>query len=452
MKKLAQWIINIIFIGVFVGVYLILMKHYPKTLAVKPKSVILLLGLLCLALGVGHLLGGVFLRDLNRRRVQVAVSLLIIAMGFGGALGMILLKRPPQKKELIVPTPLVRVQKVQRQDLQMVVKGYGTVAPKTEVQIVPQVSGRVVDLSPNLVNGGFFEADEALITIDPRDYELAVESAQAQVARARTRLDTEQAEAQVARQEWAQLNPGREPANALVFREPQIRQAQAELSAAEASLARARLDLERTVIKLPFAGRVMSESVDLSQYLNAGQQIAKVYATDTVQVVVPLEDRELQWFDVPNGDPNKASDALVLADFAGRQHEWKGRVVRTEGSIDPASRVVNVVVEVSNPFNTRKTDTALVPGMFVEVDILGRVSENVIKVPRYAAHNGNEVWVVNNDKLHIRPVEIIRRDRGYVYVRSGLDDAALIVTTPMDTVTDGMDIRWEPDAEKEAAL
>ena len=378
--------------------------------------------------------------------IQLFAVIVVIAIGVGFAKLLVSLKKPPEKKEVKVAAPLLNAQVVHRDTMQMVVRGFGTAGPAIEVQIVPQVSGVVVESHNDFVNGGFFKAGEALIVIDQRDYKLAVENAEAAVAAAQVQVDQEAAEAEVAKKEWALLHPEKEPESALVFREPQIRQAKAQLRAAKAQLETAKLSLERTVISMPFDGRVVSESVDIGQYLTPGQPIATVYATDVIEIVVPLEDSELEWFDIPMNHVGSSVDVggpevEVKAMFAGVEHKWEGKIVRSEGRIDSSSRMVRVVAQVDRPFDTYNGNAPLVPGMFVEVWIKGKELKDVFRIRRYAVHNVDEVWVVNDNRLHIQKVKIARRDKEYAYITSGIEDGDVIVTSPLDTVTDGMQIR-----------
>jgi len=387
------------------------------------------------------------LSEKNKKTVtQIALVLGVLVLGLLLFKMLVSMRRPPAKKERQIVAALVNAQTVHTEQMQMIVQGYGTVSAKAEIKVVPQVSGRVVECHEDFVNGGFFKAGQSLITIDPRDYQLALESAEAGVAAAQVALDREQAEAQVASQQWKQLHPDSEPSSPLVLRQPQIREANAQLKAARAKLVAARLNLERTVISMPFDGRVADESVDVGQYLTPGQSIATVYDTAAVEIVVPLEDRELAWFDVPLLKTNPASSsanskALVKADFGGVSHTWSGQVVRTEGRIDPTSRMVNVVVEVADPFEVTDGQPPLVPGIFVEIAIEGKKLDKIIAVPRYAVHNVDEVWAANGDQLRIQKVKIVRSDKDYAYVSSGIEDGDVIITSPIDTVTDGMKIR-----------
>ena len=398
------------------------------------------------------------LSGFNTTFVQFLSALVILGIGVGGYKLFMSSRQPPEKQVREFHGPLVDVQIVYRHDEAIAVRGYGTVREKVRVQVVPEVSGKVVEVHPNLVSGGFFRAEETLMSIDPRDYELAVQRAQAVVARSRVLLDIERAEATVARLEWQQLNPGEAPTSALTLREPQIRNAEAQLQAAQAELEKAKLDLDRTRIWLPFDGRIIDKTADLGQYLQAGQAVATVYGTAVVEIPVPLEDRELAWFDVPD-EPGQdqangytGSVVAIRAQFAGSKHHWKGRVARTEGRIDPASRQVYVIVEVTNPFQVDEGAVPLVPGMFVEVVISGDTLSDVIGVPIHALRNGEQVWVVEANKLIIKDVKVARQTQELAYISTGLDDETAVVVSPLDMVTDGMKVRTALREECQAVI
>ena len=383
---------------------------------------------------------------------SIAQKLIAIVLVIGGIIAASVLassRQAPRREPQESKPPLVRVQAVQRQDIPMRVHGYGTVRPSVQIQIAPQVSGTVIHVHPNLVNGGFIRAGEELITIDPAEYTLQVEIQKAEVVRAKVRFEQEKAEAAVARAEWDEMNPGVKPDSPLTLREPQIEQAQAELVAAQARLENTRLNLRRTRISAPFDGRIAEESVDVGQSLVAGQSVATLYGADSVEIAVPLEDAELAWIDVPqNGYRDKSNYASqaetkadVLTDFAAAQHRWTGRVVRTEAQIDTTSRMVQVVVEVDDPFSLTDGRPPLVPGMFVEVEMHGRTLEGVVPLPRHLVHNDTQVWVAVDNQLSIRPVQIARLDRGFAYIAAGLENGDLVITSALEIATDGMRIQ-----------
>ena len=389
----------------------------------------------------------------GRGLLQALLAMVIVGAGIAGAVIFIKLKRPPQRKEQAAQAPLVEVMQLQSKDIPMVVQGYGTVSPKVQVDIIPEVAGKVVSIHPELIVGGLIRANQKILQIDPRDYELAVRQAEAAVADARVKLETEQAEAEVARTEWSQLHPDTEPTSPLVLREPQIRKAKAMLDSSEAQLATAMLRLDRTSLSLPFDALITTENVDLGQYVVMGQSLARAYGTGSVEIEVPLKDSELAWFDVfensifSDGDPNSAegTPAEVIADFAGAEHTWKGHVVRTVGQVDRTSRMISVVVEVPEPFDALNGRPPLLPGVFAEVLIQGNTLRNAVAVPRDAIREGNQIWLVNGNRLGIRPLKIVRVDKSFAYVASDVLDKANVVISSLDAVIDGMEVRTEAD-------
>jgi RND family efflux transporter MFP subunit len=383
--------------------------------------------------------------------IQLLIVLGVIILGIVITVVLVKLKKPPKQEKPEILAPLVKVEQLSRKDIQMVVRGYGTVSPRVQVEIVPQVSGKVVWVNPQFKPGGFIRSGEKIIKIDPRDYELSVRQADASVAEAQVQLDLEKAEGQVAREEWRQLHPNKEPVSPLVFREPQVRQAEARLESAKAGLAVAELNLERTQLSLPVDALIMSEKVDLGQFVVSGQAVGAAYGIESVEIEVPLEDRELAWLNIPdntvslNGNTPlpKGSDVKVKAKFAGAEHIWQGHVVRTTGQIDQTSRLISVVVEVPQPFERADSRPPLMPGMFVEVLIEGNTLKNAVAIPRDAIRESNEVWVVKDGRLNILDLHIVRADRDFAYAISGLDDGNMIVLSSLDTVVEGMRVRTQ---------
>jgi len=383
---------------------------------------------------------------MSNKTLKGLLPLIVLVAGIALAVWLMSARKAPARVERPVLGPLVEVMPAQVTDVPVVISGHGEVVPRVAVDVVPQVAGQVVKVHPSLVAGGFFRAGDPLVVIDPRDYELALERAQASVARAEVSLQREQAEAVVAREEWDELHPGEE-APGLVVREPQIRQAEAELAAANADLAAATLNLERTHVNLPFDGVVVSESVDVGQFVGSANRLARVYGTAFVDVRVPLESRELAWFDVPSRDRGEGSRARVSVDFGGMRSTWEGRVTRMEAEVDQASRMVHVVIEVKDPYDTSANHPALLPGTFVDVEIFGKTLEDVVPVPRFAVHEGGQVWVFDDGELAIRRVQVLRSDRHQTLVASGIDADELVIVSSLDAVTEGMAVRNAADQE-----
>ncbi len=377
---------------------------------------------------------------MSNKTLKGLTPLIVLILGVALAAWIVSSRKSPDRVERPALGPLVEVMPAQLTDVPVMVNGHGEVVARVAVDVVPQVAGRVVQVHSSLVAGGFFRADEPLVVIDPRDYELALQRAQASVARAQVSIQREEAEAVVAREEWSELHPDEE-APGLVVREPQIRQAQAELAASEADLAAARLSLERTHVSLPFDGVVVSESVDVGQFVGSANRLARVYGTDLVDVRVPLDSRELAWFDVPSRKGGVGSPAQISVTFGGTRSTWEGRVTRMEAQVDQSSRMVHVVVEVKDPYAASENRPALLPGTFVDVQISGRTLEGVVPVPRFAIHDGGQVWVFENGKLGVRQVEVLRSDRHQTLLASGVEADDLVIVSSLDAVTDGMVVR-----------
>ena len=373
-----------------------------------------------------------------KSRLKIVLPLLVLLLGAGGTAALISSRKAPEPAERPSLGALVETLTVTTEDLPLEVEGQGEVAAQTRIEVLPEVTGRVVKISPKLVSGGRFRAGHTLIHIDPRNYELAVERARAAVARTEVMLEREQAEAAVAETEWQAIN-GSTEAPPLVVRKPQTRQAEAELAAARADLATAELALEKTRISVPFDGLVLQENVDLGQLVSPGRSVATVIGTHAMEIRVPLDDSELAWFELP-------ATATVSAEFAGRHQTWPAVAERLEGQVDPRSRMVHVVVRVDRPFDQQVEGipaSPLMPGTFVRVGIEGETLEQILRIPRSTLRGKNQVWVVEENKLRIRTVEVIRTSRDFAVIRagSGLDSGDRVVTSAVEAATDGMAVR-----------
>jgi len=389
-------------------------------------------------------------RSLMLLRILLPIGIVVLAIG--AATSMVALRPEAEIRVPEVAVPQVRVVIVEQSDPELSVVSQGTVAPRTESQLVPEVAGRVIWVSRALVAGGFFEAGEALIRVDPHDYEQAIVRSRGEVATARLRLAQEEAEAEVARNEWEQLGQG-EP-TALTLREPQLADARAALAASEANLETAKRNLERTELRAPYAGRVREKLVDVGRYVSTGTTVATVYAVDVAEVRLPLPDDELAYLELPLDyrgvrRPDTGPKVTLRGRFAGQVFEWEGRIVRTEGEIDPATRMVHVVAEVQDPYG-RGADPNRPPlavGMYVEAEIEGRIVEGVAELPRAALRGRDQVIIVDaEDKLRFRTVDLLRSTTTSILVRGGLELGERVCLSPIEAATDGMDVRIVSDS------
>lgn len=379
---------------------------------------------------------------------RIVVPLLVLA---AAVLGSVALVMTAPSVENVAPEETlrsVRVMEGHPQTVQLWVRSQGTVAPRTESELIPEVSGPVVWVSPALVSGGFFEAGAPLLRIDTRDYEAAVARARAAVARAEG--DAEHASAELRRlQGLSQREVASESQLSQARRASRV--GQASLDEARVALDQAERDLARTQLDAPFAGRVRVERVDVGQFVSRGQSVATLYATDFAEIRLPIADGQLAYLELPSwrgGDmPTDGPAVRLHARFAGTEHEWRGRVVRTEGEIDPRSRMVQVVARVEDPYGMSRPEgeperAPLAVGLFVRAEIAGPVAEGVIVVPRSALRDDERILIVDKeDRLQILPVEVLRIDGDDVLLRAELAPGERICVSPLQVFVEGMRVR-----------
>lgn len=381
--------------------------------------------------------------------LRIILPLVVLAAAAFATATLIANREVPEMRPPDEVLPLVETIRAQYTSATLRVEAEGTVVPRTETQVVPEVSGRVTMVSPSFVAGGFFDEGEVLFRLEPREYDLAVTRSRSAVAQANLQLETERQEAALAQEEWELLGVGRP--TPLAMREPQIAGAEAALASAQAAFEQAEYDLERTLVRAPYAGRVRSENLDIGQFVSRGNVVATIYAVDAAEVRLPIPDAELAFVDLPlgyRGDADAETDAgprvVLRADFAGQEYQWEGRIVRTEGEIDPQTRMVHAIARVENPYvriaNSDRPPLAV--GMFVRAEILGHASGRVVSVPRSVMRGANRVLTVDaDDRLRFRTVDVMRMERDRVLIRAGLDENARIVVSPLENAIDGQRVR-----------
>lgn len=380
----------------------------------------------------------------------------VLAIAGAGVVGFIVLMvlRPrPEAQEPPRRIPLVMTTAADVRSGYLTIHGAGTVRPKSQIALSPQVAGRVEWVSPSFASGGRFREGDLLFRIESADYENRVEAASAAVAQRQVEVLQWKEEQELAREEYQRLlareeleAPDSSSLSRLIFREPQLQAAEANLRGARAQLADARLALDRTRIRAPFDGVVRSKSVDVGQYVAPGQSLGSLYETDEVEIVVPLTDTEAALIDglweVEAGGEGDRIPAMVRADFGGRAWEWPAYVDRAEGALNPETRTVDVVVRVPDPFVAGDGGRPpLLLGTYASVDIRGTSHDAFAVLPQSALRDGDALFVVVQDTmLVIRPAEVLQDIEGEVVVRAELAAGDRVVISPVDVVTDSMTV------------
>ncbi|NKB99083.1 MAG: efflux RND transporter periplasmic adaptor subunit [Pseudomonadales bacterium] len=375
------------------------------------------------------------------KRIILPIVILIVGVGIAAgivATGPELKQQPPGSS-----APLVRTWVASPQTVQMSSRTHGTVLPRTESELIPEVSGRITMISDSMVSGGFFKEGDELFQVETLDYAVALEQARASLASARSELS-------IAKRAHArQIDLARKQSTSESLRDDalnRLRIAEASLREAKARIARAERDLERTTITAPYDGRVRTERVDVGQFVNRGASVAMLYATDYAEVRLPVHDEELAYLDLQlDGlEPELESEpiAMLSAQFAGKEHTWAGKIVRTEGEIDPQTRMINLVAQVDAPYEPMAGRPPLAVGLFVEAEIHGREVHGIFVLPRSALQANSQVYVVTADRtIEFRDVEILRVVDEDVYVSSGFQQGETICLSTVSNAVEGMSVR-----------
>lgn len=383
---------------------------------------------------------------LNRFKIMLPIAVLIVAITISFIL--ITSENKPHHKPHAPAITTVEVINLAKRDFQVWVSSQGTVTPRTESTLIPEVSGRVIKVYPAFREGSFFEKGQELLQIDPSNYQLAVTVAESQVAEMKLALAEEQAKARQAEKNWQRLGQGKQAAD-LVLRKPQLEAAKASLAAAEALLKKARLDQQRTHILAPYAGRIVEQQVDIGQYVSQNTILAEIYSVDYAEIRLPLSNEQLQFIDIPELYRDQGQQIPVMpevtltANIGLHNNQWQGRIVRTESAYDTRSRRLSLVAQVDNPYaKTAENKPTLKVGQFVEARIKGKLLKNVFIIPRTAIRNSSQLMIVNQQsQLNLRQIEILWRDADYVIIQQGLEEGEWLCITPVQYAVNGLPVR-----------
>jgi len=345
-----------------------------------------------------------------------------------------------EPQERLAPT--VRVVTVISKNEHLTITSQGTVAPRTQSELIPEVSGRVTWVSPALVAGGSFREGEPLLRIDDADYR----NQQAKSEAALKRAEVEQQHARAELKRIRSLNRQKLASTQQVEdAERAARVATANLHEATASLAQARLDLARTELTAPFTGLVREEQVDVGQFITRGQRVGTIYATDYVEVRLPISAHQLGFLGLPINTRGKIPEAIappvtISADFGDSRLFWEGELVRLEAVIDERSRMLYGVAQLE--LDDSPDSPVLPVGLFVQAEIQGRLENEIIRLPRSVLRDNNQVLVVDDEnRLNFRQISPLRLEHDDVLVKSGLEDGERVSVSPLQTVVDGMHVR-----------
>ena len=388
------------------------------------------------------------------RRLFPAGAILLISLFFAGL--MVWLRPEPELRPLPSQIPFAVTTPVIAGTGAISVYGAGTVRPVAEIDVAAEINGKVIWVAPTFLSGGRVRKGQILFRINDADYRNRVQQARANVVAQHVAFLRTNEEARIARAEYAQFRRGQTDiarANPLALWEPQLEAARAAVVGDSAVLADAELALARTKVHAPFRGVVQAESIDIGQFVVAGQSVGRLYATNAIEVVVPLSDANAALipglWELEAGDGDRRVKARVIAEYGNRSYAWKGYVDRAEASLDKQTRTIDVIVRVPDPFTSgtrvEAADMDSVPpllvGKFVEVQIQGIAPDRYYRVPPPALRIGNEVWAIRNNTVTIVSVRILQRSSDEVFVIGALEAGQPVVVGGIQIATEGMLVR-----------
>jgi len=369
-------------------------------------------------------------------RVVLPVGIVVLGLGCAGA--FFAARQGAESKDPETTAQPVEVVEAQPRAVSAVVQATGTVEAARSVVLTPEVSGRITFVDDRLLPGGTFDEGETLLRIDARDYRAQLAADEARLAQARLELSLEEKRQLTSEREWELL--GDQGADSrLALRKPHLEVAQANVRSAEAAVERSRKNVARTSLRAPFNAVVVSENAEVGQVASAqSQQLVTLVGTDAVRVVVSVPVERLSALQIPGFNAQEGSRARVVQERSGAPdvvHE--GRVTGVSGQLDAQTRTASVIVRVPEP---RTGQEPLLPGSFVNIDLIGRSLDGAVPVPRQALAGADRIWVVEDGKLVARDVTVGWRTEDEVYITDGLQGGDQVVVQPPSTPVQGMPV------------
>ena len=335
---------------------------------------------------------------------------------------------------------LVDVQPVTREDVRITVTGLGTVTPSRQLVMYPEVTGLVKSMRNHLLPGSQIKKGEALVQIDPLEYEIQLEKQKAEVALADSELQKEMGQQAIARQEFELVGQElSEVQKSLVLRQPQLDAARAKLAQAKAALAQAQMNVDRTRIKAPFNAQVISRNIETGSRVSTGSEIMDIVATDEFWLEVEIPVEQLQWLTFGEKSP------VTLTSPAWQNKTRDGHLLSFSPSLHSGSRMAKVIITIDDPLALRAENQGkprVLINDLVRAAISGQEIANAMVVPDALFRNGNQVWLYDtNNNLEIRSLEPVYRDSIKAIVASGLNDGESLITSTLTVAVHGMPLR-----------
>ncbi len=370
--------------------------------------------------------------NLNKTTTSVtlaAVALLcLMIFSFGGKDD----SGPARKTEKAAgPLAEVSVLDVVLAEYEAEITAYGEAKAIKQLDISSEISGRVIKTHKNLHVGQGFKKGAVLIEIEDSAYQQSLSEALAVLSENELAYSQAKQNHKQARDNWQRSGLKGSPESDLVFFEPQLKLAKANLESAKIRVLRAQYELDQSKIVAPFDLEITAKSINEGEVVSSGVGLLSVFDSSLIEVSLPLSVR--QW--------NNLDDTLgQIVIFANQSADtqWRGRAVRQEKTIDSVSRQRALIVEVQSDDETQ----LMYPGSYVKALIPGRRYENLWRVPASSITEKSELWFVSQGNLLAKhKVDIVFSKGNNVYVRPFLDFSELsVLSQPLSSYLPGMKV------------
>lgn len=386
-------------------------------------------------------------------RILVPVFILALGVGAWVWLGKPVEEPKPQHQ---APQKLETTRiELRRTSFPVILETQGTVRAHHTTTLTAQVSGTVKNVSSHFEDGAFFEKGDVLLELDPSDLAGLLVSSESRLARAEAALAQEDAKAKQARLNWEDIGYKEEP-SPLVLRVPQLKEANANVMAVKADLDQALRNLERAKIRAPFAGRVKTRMVGLGQSVGGTTPLGEIFATDYAEIRLPLSAAQIGFAKLPAREedaPVKVTltDAL---DSGAMPHSWAAKIIRTEGTLDEASRELFTIARIDDPFGLVSGNPELRIGQPVRAAVEGIVLESVFVIPRSALRGVNRVYLIDRPALKIQRTEVdpVWNTADFLVVRDGFKEGDWLATSRLPYAPNGAEVEIIEDTRATEAL
>jgi RND family efflux transporter MFP subunit len=385
--------------------------------------------------------------------IKYILPVIIVLAAITSAIVAVLSLDKAEKKEAITILPKVEIFVAESVPLTVEAKSQGTVESRTETMLIAEVSGRIQSISNSFFAGGYFKKGDPLIEIDPIDYRGNLATAKSRYAEAKLAYEQEKALSEQAIEDWNELGKGE--GSDLALRKPQLEMTKARLESANVGVEMAKRDLDRTIVRAPYDGRIREKFVDVGQMVSARQsQLTRIYSTDTAEIRLPIALNDIQYLDLPEAYSNTAQaiskpKVSISARFGNETFTWDGVIDRTEGAIDSRTRLSYVVAQIDSPYEKKNGSNRppLKVGLFIDAKIEGKRLPAAIKIPRQALRQDNTVYIVDKEnRLRFKTVDVYKTDTEWAIITDGLEDGDRICLTALEYAVMGMQLEIEPES------